>query len=83
MRGKYGKEVEKQLIKEQANHKILIDIDGKGHSREFADKMASGSAVLKITAFLDFPLIVAQPWVHFVPVRVDLQDFEKQLQWAK
>ena len=45
--------------------------------------MASGSAVLKITVFLDFPLIVAQPWVHFVPVRVDLQDFEKQLQWVK
>ena len=39
--------------------------------------------MLKISAFLDFSLIIAQPWVHFVPVRVDLEDLAKQMQWAR
>ena len=64
-------------------NKIIIDIDGSTYSRRFPHLLASGSAVFKIAEFLDIGFVPAKPWVHYVPVKMDLSDFEERLKWAK
>lgn len=67
----------------QAEFKLNIDIDGFTYSQRFAGVMSLGSAVIKITAFKDVPLVAAKPWVHYIPVDLSLSDFESRLKWAK
>lgn len=45
--------------------------------------MLTGSAVFKIFDFKDFVTEQIKPWEHYIPVRMDLEDLEEKLQWAK
>ena len=45
--------------------------------------LKSGSVVLKIAAFLDVGFVPARQWEHYIPVRMDLSDFEERIKWAK
>ena len=60
----------------QSINKIIIDIDGNTYSRRFPTLLATGSAVMKLHAFDDIGVIPAKPWVHYIPVKMDLSDFE-------
>jgi hypothetical protein len=45
--------------------------------------MATGSVVIKIASFVDIGTVPAEPWVHFIPVKMDLSDLEDSIRWAK
>ena len=64
-------------------NKLLIDIDGYSFSERFARFLTSESVVLKIAAFLDVGFLPADPWTHYIPVRMDLTDLEERIKWAR
>lgn len=68
---------------EQIKSKILIDIDGYTYSQRYPWVMSSGSAVMKIHSFKDIGSVLGRPWIHYIPAKIDLSDFEENLQWAK
>ena len=70
-------------MQSQSINKIVIDIDGNSHSDKFSSALATGSAVIKISFFLDLNLVVAKPWVHYVPVNFDLSDLRERIDQAK
>ncbi|KZO90802.1 glycosyltransferase family 90 protein [Calocera viscosa TUFC12733] len=59
---------------EQALHKYVLDIDGNGWSARFKRLLTSRALVLKSTIFPEWWQDRVQPWVHYVPVQVDLSD---------
>ena len=59
---------------EMEKFKIIMDIDGFTYSERFPFLLRSGSAVLKIATFLDIGFLTAKPWLHYIPVRMDLID---------
>jgi hypothetical protein len=63
--------------------KIIIDIDGNTYSARFPLVLSTGSAIFKMKAFEDYGSMMAKPFVHYVPVKMDLSDFESQLKWAR
>lgn len=64
------------MTENQAVNKLIIDIDGNSYSRRFPILLASGSVVIKIATYADIGTIPAKPWVHYIPVKMDLSDFE-------
>jgi hypothetical protein len=70
-------------MENQAINKLIIDIDGFSYSRRFPILMATGSVVIKIASFVDIGTVPAEPWVHFIPVKMDLSDLEDSIRWAK
>jgi hypothetical protein len=44
---------------------------------------AAESVIFKIAVFHDIATMVAKPWVHYVPVKIDLSDFDEKMEWAK
>lgn len=70
-------------LKAQARYKVLIDIDGNSYSGRFPQLLSTGSAVFKIHTVRDIATEVMKPWEHYVPVKMDLSDFEENLMWAK
>ncbi|TDL27904.1 glycosyltransferase family 90 protein [Rickenella mellea] len=49
-------------------YKYLVDIDGMGYSARFFSFLASDSAVIKSTVYLEFFSDWIQPWLHFIPL---------------
>lgn len=82
MRQEYG-EISCIQMDNQAINKIIIDIDGNTYSRRFPYLMATGSVILKVAAFEDIGTVPAEPWVHYLPVKMDLSNFNEVLDWAK
>ena len=66
--------------------KYLIDIDGNSNSWPgFFLKLASGSCVLKVDSpfgFSQWYYKYLKPWVHYVPIKSNLRDFYKKIDWA-
>ena len=63
-------------MESQSINKIIIDIDGNSFSGKFSEALATGSAVLKISTFLDISLVPARPMYHYLPVKMDLSDLK-------
>ncbi|GAA5912419.1 uncharacterized protein JCM6883_005663 [Sporobolomyces salmoneus] len=59
---------------EQNQYKYVIDVDGNGWSGRFHRLMSSNSLVLKSTIFPEWYADRIQPWVHYVPLKVDYSD---------
>ena len=70
-------------MRQQSINKLIIDIDGFTYSHRLPLLMALESAVLKIAAFEDIGSILARPWEHYIPVKMDLSDLEEKILWAK
>ena len=70
-------------LEDQTKNKIVIDIDGNSYSERFQMILSTGSAVIKIAAFLDIAFVPAKPWIHYIPVKMDLSDLEEKIKWAK
>lgn len=70
-------------MRRQGVNEIIIDIDGYSYSGRFATLLYLGSAVFKIGTYYDVVTSVAQPWVRYVPVRMDLSDLEIKIKWAR
>ena len=82
MRVEYGKESCIPLYFQSVD-KLIIDIDGNSISHTFPKALATGSAVLKISVFLEIGMVLAKPWTHFIPVKMDLSDLEEKINWAR
>ncbi|EJT99491.1 hypothetical protein DACRYDRAFT_69191 [Dacryopinax primogenitus] len=59
---------------QQYKYKYLFDVDGNGRSVRFERLMRSRSLVLKASIFPEWYSNRIQPWVHYVPVQLDLSD---------
>ncbi|PLW07099.1 hypothetical protein PCASD_25404 [Puccinia coronata f. sp. avenae] len=61
-------------LDESYQYKYLIDVDGNGWSGRFHRLMSTKSLVLKSTIFPEWYSDRVQPWVHYVPIKVDYSD---------
>ncbi|GAA5975950.1 hypothetical protein JCM11641_002847 [Rhodosporidiobolus odoratus] len=55
-------------------YKYLMDVDGNGWSGRFHRLMSMKACVLKSTLFPEWYSDRIQPWLHYVPVKVDYSD---------
>lgn len=63
--------------------KYLIDVDGNAWSARFQRLMLSGSLLLKSTVMPEWFSDRIQPWLHYVPVKVDYADLYDSLVFFK
>ncbi|KXN85628.1 Beta-1,2-xylosyltransferase 1 [Leucoagaricus sp. SymC.cos] len=63
-----------QDTKGASRFKYVLDVDGNGWSSRFQRLMISNALVLKATIYPEWFLDRVQPWVHYVPIQVDLSD---------
>lgn len=68
----------------QAHYRYLIDIDGVASAWGFFEKLLLGACVLKIgSPFEQWYYSKLSEWQHFVPVRGDLSNLAKQIEWCR
>ncbi|KAL0958786.1 hypothetical protein HGRIS_014107 [Hohenbuehelia grisea] len=65
----------RQSIAEAGQFKYIFDIDGNAWSSRFKRLITSNSLVFKSTIYPEWFLDRIEPWVHYVPVQMDLSDF--------
>lgn len=63
--------------------KYLIDVDGNAWSARFQRLMLSGSLLLKSTVMPEWFSDRIQPWLHYVPLKVDYADLYDSLVFFK
>jgi hypothetical protein len=63
-----------QTLQEAGRYKYVFDIDGHGWSGRFRRLIMSNSLVFKNTIYPEWFMDRVAPWVHYVPVQVDLSD---------
>ncbi|KAF4585112.1 Glycosyltransferase Family 90 domain containing protein [Pleurotus pulmonarius] len=68
-----------QSIKEAGSYKYVLDVDGNGWSGRFKRLITSNSLVFKATIYPEWYSDRIQPWLHYVPVQVDLSDLHDSL----
>ncbi|KZT24399.1 glycosyltransferase family 90 protein [Neolentinus lepideus HHB14362 ss-1] len=59
---------------EAGKYKYVMDIDGNGWSSRFKRLITSRSLIFKSTIYSEWFQDRIQPWVHYVPIQVDLSD---------
>ncbi|TFK34614.1 glycosyl transferase family 90-domain-containing protein [Crucibulum laeve] len=64
----------RQNAKEAGNFRYVIDIDGNAWSSRFKRLITSNSLIFKATIYPEWFLDRIQPWLHYVPVQIDLSD---------
>uniref|UniRef100_A0A8H7XUJ7 Glycosyl transferase CAP10 domain-containing protein n=1 Tax=Psilocybe cubensis TaxID=181762 RepID=A0A8H7XUJ7_PSICU len=69
----------KQSIQEAGNYKYVIDVDGNGWSGRFKKLMTTNSLVFKSTIYPEWFADRVAPWVHYVPIQIDLSDLHDAL----
>ncbi|KAF5391052.1 hypothetical protein D9757_003999 [Collybiopsis confluens] len=63
-----------QGAKEASNYKYVLDIDGNGWSGRFKRLITSNSLIFKSSIYPEWFADRIAPWIHYVPVQVDLSD---------
>ncbi|GAA5996568.1 uncharacterized protein JCM10292_003058 [Rhodotorula paludigena] len=61
-------------LNEAYRYKYVMDVDGNGWSGRFHRLMSQKACVLKSTLFPEWYADRIQPWLHYVPVKVDYSD---------
>ncbi|KAJ7220600.1 glycosyl transferase family 90-domain-containing protein [Mycena pura] len=69
----------RQSVKEAGDYKYVIDVDGNGWSGRFKRLMTTNSLVFKATIYPEWFIDRIAPWVHYVPIQVDLSDLHDAL----
>jgi hypothetical protein len=65
-------------------HKNLLLLDGNSISGRSSYMLHSGSTIFKPdSVFSEWSYHLLKPWVHYVPVRENLDDLVEQVQWAQ
>ena len=57
-----------------AQYRMVLDVDGNGWSSRILTLFASGALVLRSAVYSSFLDGYLQPYVHYVPVRMDYSD---------
>ncbi|KAH8918392.1 glycosyltransferase family 90 protein [Atractiella rhizophila] len=66
---------EKGMIWDEQNwYKFQLDVDGNAWSGRFHRLLSSNSAIIKSTIFPEWYTDRIQPWLHFIPLKVDYSD---------
>ncbi|KAI4526260.1 glycosyltransferase family 90 protein [Schizophyllum commune Loenen D] len=68
-----------QTAEQAADYKYVLDMDGNAWSGRFKRLMASNSLIFKATVYPEWYADRIQPWVHYVPVQIDLTDLHDTL----
>ncbi|KAF8625394.1 hypothetical protein AX15_005400 [Amanita polypyramis BW_CC] len=55
-------------------YKYIVDVDGNGWSSRFKRLITSNSLIFKLTIYPEWYLDRIEPWVHYVPIQIDLSD---------
>jgi len=63
-------------------YKYLLVIDGNGTSGRLWGFLCSNSLVFLVEGMSEWFYDRLTPWVHYVPVSLDLSDLEARVQWA-
>ncbi|KAJ3376906.1 F-actin-capping protein subunit alpha [Lobulomyces angularis] len=63
--------------------KYLLVVDGNSWPARFQTFLASGSVILYNGIFTDWYNWQLKPWIHYIPVKLDLSDLEEKLEWLK
>jgi len=64
----------RQGIRAAGNYKYVLDVDGHSWSSRFKRLITSNSLIFKSTVYPEWFADRVSPWLHFVPVKVDLSD---------
>ncbi|TFK70244.1 hypothetical protein BDN72DRAFT_766794 [Pluteus cervinus] len=59
--------------------KYILDIDGNGWSSRFKRLITSNSLIFKTTVYPEWYMDKIQPWLHYVPIQLDLSDLHDAL----
>ncbi|GAA5909994.1 uncharacterized protein JCM6883_000517 [Sporobolomyces salmoneus] len=59
---------------EANEYKYMLDLDGNAWSGRFHRLLSTNSAVLKSTIFPEWYAGWIQPWVHYIPIKIDYTD---------
>ncbi|KAF8880624.1 glycosyltransferase family 90 protein [Infundibulicybe gibba] len=65
--------------KAAGNYKYILDVDGNGWSSRFKRLITSNSLIFKSTIYPEWFTDRIAPWVHYVPVQIDLSDLYDSL----
>ena len=65
--------------KEAGRYKYVFDADGNGWSGRFKRLMTTNSLVFKSTIYPEWYHDRVQPWVHYIPIQLDLSDLHDAL----
>ena len=75
---------ERLSMEEQSRYKYILHIDGNVHAYRLLTTLLTGSLILRVDSqyrgWLDTFLVSG---VHYIPVRSDLSDLEKQILWCR
>ncbi|KAF8908170.1 glycosyl transferase family 90-domain-containing protein [Gymnopilus junonius] len=69
----------RQSIKEAGNYKYVIDVDGNGWSGRFKRLITSNALIFKSTIYPEWFADRIMPWLHYVPIQIDLSDLHDAL----
>jgi hypothetical protein len=61
--------------------KYLLVVDGNTWPSRIQTYLQTNSVILYDGVFIDHYLWMLKPWVHYVPIRADLEDLEEVLEW--
>ncbi|TKA53842.1 hypothetical protein B0A53_03632 [Rhodotorula sp. CCFEE 5036] len=64
----------KASLEEMADNRFVMDVDGNAYSARFRSHLASNQVPFKSTIYPEWYQGRIQPWVHYVPVRIDYAD---------
>lgn len=64
-------------------HKYLLVIDGNAAATRLPPFLCSSSLVFLIEGMVEWFYSRIEPWVHYVPVSLDLSDLEEKVAWAR
>jgi hypothetical protein len=74
---------EHQSEDDAAGYKYVISVDGVSAAWRVTGLLASGALLIKQESpYFEHYYPLMKPWVHYVPVRFDLQDLVQKVQWA-
>jgi hypothetical protein len=64
-------------------YKVILDMDGNSWSSRFGTMLCYNSVVIKVEPkYTEYFYPELKPWKHFIPVKNDLSDLDKNVQWA-
>jgi hypothetical protein len=72
---------EREPLSEAFKSRFLFDLDGNSFSSRYYTLLQSRSVVLKQTVFREWHDERLIPWVHYVPVSMDLGELSEILRW--
>ncbi|EGO19794.1 glycosyltransferase family 90 protein [Serpula lacrymans var. lacrymans S7.9] len=64
----------RQNMKESGRYRYVLDVDGNGWSSRFKRLITSNSLIFKSTVYPEWFTERIEPWVHYIPIQLDLSD---------